>query len=245
MLIWQDTFLSLAYDRPPSSLYPKCTIPSDDSPDLGGRSFVGSVLALCQVTLDRARQANLTGPGSVNSVHLLNVFKGQLDAVTNNAAPFLTSKHHCKTLQDHLQRLALRIHVGYCICRLYRLGLDYNSRSMSQATIDSLVLQYSQHATDVLKSFLDMHRLSSTICRSWAFAHNVASSAIPLQRLASLSPALAHELNGELGPLIQRLIEVLDGEQMQSQWYDPDTNMRHFGPYSRVARALKETFNPA
>jgi hypothetical protein len=42
--------------------------------------------------------------------------------------------------------------------------------------------------------------------------------------------------------LIQRLISVLEKEEKLSEWCDADTNRRHYGPYSRALKALKETF---
>lgn len=39
----------------------------------------------------------------------------------------------------------------------------------------------THHAAEVVGSFLDMHRLSSNVCRSWAFVHNAVSCAFTLR----------------------------------------------------------------
>jgi len=241
MLIWQDTFISLTYDRPPANTYSHATIPEDYSPG-GGQTFANCVLRLCQIALDRASEETSTTPSEVNTIRNLLRYKQRFNVVMEEAQPFLVDKAQCKTLQDHLERLALHIHVGYLTCRIHRLCLESNDPAADQVTRDSLASEYLSHAIQVVQSFLDMYRLSSIVCRSWAFVHNVASSCIPLRNLTSVSPQVLEELSQQFRPLVQRLVAVLEDEAKQSEWYDSDTNVRQYGPYSRVVKALKQTY---
>ncbi|PKS06183.1 hypothetical protein jhhlp_007500 [Lomentospora prolificans] len=244
MLIWQDTFLSLTYDRPPANTYPHAVIPEDRTDEVG-QTFANSILKICQITLDRVAEETASTPSEVNTIRNLLLYKQRLQTVIDNAQPYLVTKSLCKTLQDHLERLALHIHVGYMTCRIYRFCLESNDPAADQAARDSLATEYSSHASQVVQSFLDMYRLSSVVCRSWAFVHNVASTCIPLRHLSSVSPHVLEELSQQFRPFVNRLITVLEDEAKQSEWYDADTNVRQYGPYSRVVKALKQTYEDA
>lgn len=45
--------------------------------------------------------------------------------------------------------------------------------------------------------------------------------------------------------LAHRLMTLLESEARASEWYDADTNVRYFGPYSRALKALKEIYRDA
>lgn len=124
MLLWQDTFLSLTYDRPRNATKATGSIPSD--PDsVSGHSFAESIFSVCQVELDRTSQEDS------ESLTTALAAKRRIERIFDCAAPFLVEKHHCHTLQDHLERLALRIHVSYGVCRFCRLALETTASSTS------------------------------------------------------------------------------------------------------------------
>jgi hypothetical protein len=230
MLLWQDTFLSFTYDRPPNVNKLSTSIPHD--PDSGpGLSFAECVCALCQILLERARKEN------TETVTEILSFKSRMAAIFESAAPFLLDKTNCRSLQDHLERLALSIHICYAICRLYRLVLETaeNAAHNSGVDVDFIRMECIERAAEAVESFLDMHRLAATVCRSWAFVHNAVSCALTLQGLVATGPQRSHA-----DMLVKRLIAVLEREERQSVWQDTDTNVRYFGPYSRALKALHE-----
>ncbi|KAK9775040.1 hypothetical protein SCAR479_08314 [Seiridium cardinale] len=233
ILLWQDAFLSFTYDRPPSTSLVTISIPYE-SP--AGFSFADSTLTVIKVILDRSRE----DPSKLNSPPRFEHYKRQLGAVLENAAPFLQDKTNCRTLQEHLERLALHIHVGYARCRIFRLYFESNNIALTDK--EPQTMEYSAHAVDVLQSFLEMHRLSPNACRASAFIHNVVSSAVALKALISKSPNSSHPWDANFERCAHHLIQVLEREQEKSEWTDSDTNVRHFGPYSRALLALKETF---
>ncbi|KAF7540077.1 hypothetical protein G7054_g1684 [Neopestalotiopsis clavispora] len=211
-----------------------------------GYSFADATLTVIKVILDRSRE----DPSQLNTQPRFEHYTSQLVGIEEESASFLRDKANCKTLQEHLERLALQIHIGYARCRIYRLYLENNT--LDPATRESRTLEYSAHAATVVQSFLDMHRLSANACRASAFIHNVVSSAVALKDLMSRSrrDSPLSPNNGGVGPAwdasfeqcTQRLIKVLEREQEKSEWTDSDTNVRRFGPYSRALLALKETF---
>ncbi|KAF2205771.1 hypothetical protein GQ43DRAFT_477145 [Delitschia confertaspora ATCC 74209] len=245
MLAWQDTILSFTYDRPPISTNASCPIPyySDSSPSgEPNHSFAESVFTLCQIIQERAinvRSGTTLTPQE--NLHMTLAYKRRFEAVFDTAAPFLTERSLCRTLKEHLERLALHIHVGYGVCRLGQFCLEDAHADVEgyQEMRESLARDCAWRAIEAVESFLDMHRLSAQVCRSWAFVHNAVSCAIALKSVAGA-------VSGErVEGLIHRLVAVLEKEEKESEWIDADTNKRWYGPYSRVVKALKETYGAA
>ena len=240
MLVWQDSFLSLTYDRPPIATYIPGTVPQEYPPGTGN-SYASSVFLIGQMILERERD-EMTIPHEVNTVAGLLEYKRRLHSVRDRAAPYLVDRARCRTLQENLERSALLVHVEYLVCRVYRFCLRCDDPAADQALRDSLASDYFASAAQVVQSFLDMYRLLPAVCRTWAFVHNVASSAIPLKNLPAVSAPLLESLVERFEPLVQKLIGVLEKEAKECEWYDADTNVREYGPCSRVARALRETY---
>ncbi|RAK92954.1 Zn(II)2Cys6 transcription factor [Aspergillus costaricaensis CBS 115574] len=234
MLIWQDTFLSFTYDRPLGTIAMNCSIPYKHDTD--GLSFQECVFAICHQIIEEARQETTDGPQ--DPLESMRESKRQLDGIRDAAAPFLVNKRRCVSLQDHLERLALDIHLGYVTCRINRVYLDGHTGAPFPAAV---AVDCVQRAMQAIESFLDLHRYSASVCRSWAFVHNAVSCAITLK---SLNHAPVDERR-KSDLLVQRLIAVLEKEEKESEWCDDDTNVRYFGPYSRALKALREICHSA
>ncbi|KAL4934227.1 Zn(II)2Cys6 transcription factor [Aspergillus undulatus] len=223
-LVWQDTFLSFTYDRPPSCFTTKnCPIPLAT---VSGLSFQECIFRICQIIIE---QGQLEDSGSSTA----SKSKASLEGLWEAAAPFLTTKAHCRSLQDHLERLALGIHLNYAICRVGQLP-----HSATSGPSNAVIADCRRRAMQVVEHFLELHRFSKTVCRSWAFVHNAVSCAITMHSLSHVPLNTLTDPNA----LAQRLLTVLESEARESEWYDADTNVRYFGPYSRALKALKEIY---
>ena len=221
-MVWQDTHLSFSYDRPQSSMSRSSHIPYSSNPS--DRSFVDSILTLCWIIRDRAQRN--TPDGEVDaSIDTTLVYKERLEGIFHDASPFLTDRSRCRTLQNHLERLALNIHVGYIICRICRLCVERTSEPTEMHS--QLLVNCNARAEKVVESFLDLRRLSANVCRSWGFVQNAVSCAVMLG------------LSAQSRPLIERFVAVLEKDDKESQWRDTDTNIRTSGPYSRALVALR------
>ncbi|KAF2743849.1 hypothetical protein M011DRAFT_508173 [Sporormia fimetaria CBS 119925] len=172
-------------------------------------------------------------------VHFSRIFS-RIEQVLRSAAPYLVQKSCCRRLSEHLERLALRIHTGYVVCRFFR---NYLQNAPNESLLDheaaairyKLAQECAWKASGVVEAFLDMYRFLSVVCRNWAFVHNVVSCAIFLDMVAT------HVGREKVDDLVGRFMAVLEKEDKASEWHDADTNKRHYGPYSRALRALKET----
>ncbi|KAJ4403529.1 hypothetical protein N0V85_005069 [Neurospora sp. IMI 360204] len=218
MIIIQDTFLSFTYDRPPVAT---STILHNDMfgahrhlassrsssanqhgqhPDPTKYTFTETVFRVCLVILDWTREGTATSQHlfgtekdrRYSQIRSLLSFKRQFDLVREESVQYLRDDSHCKTLQEHLERLGLQIHVASALCRMYRLCVDslredrqqgYDAVGIQGQEEEQLTSEYAMHATEAVRGFLDMYQLSPTVCRSWSFVHNAVSSAVSLREL--------------------------------------------------------------
>ncbi|PKY02990.1 Zn(II)2Cys6 transcription factor [Aspergillus campestris IBT 28561] len=244
-LIWQDTFLSFTYDRPSSSITMNCPIPY--TPHTNGLTFSESIFTICSILRDRTRQDLSTSTTTTDPTQSALDAKRQLESLRDSVAPSLRSKSHCQSLQDHLERLALNIHLGYAISRLTRVymgsSLSNDPESDSETIPPAVAADAIHQAMQVIENFLDLHRFSASVCRSWAFVHNAVSCAISLRGLTARVRVPVAGLQGQdPDMLVRRLVAVLEKEEKESEWCDADTNVRYFGPYSRALKALREVY---
>ncbi|KAM7198464.1 Fungal specific transcription factor domain containing protein [Rhypophila sp. PSN 637] len=220
-LVWQDTLLSITYDRPTTSIftttawtvpYSASSPPSNQCPEHKpkGYTFAEAVFHVCQILLDRSRQEHASGPlqsGTPRTAEILEHSKRRLELTVQEAAPYFRDEAYCKTMQEHLERLALQIHVSYAACAIYRLCLDRNNGTSGAGSEPppapsnpsgykcpwsraKLKEEYIAHAAKAVRSFLDMYRLSPNVCRSWAFVHNAVSCAVTARRFLPVVPQL-------------------------------------------------------
>ncbi|KAJ9295526.1 transcriptional regulator family: Fungal Specific TF [Paecilomyces variotii] len=235
ILVWQDTFLSLTYGRPPNFTSRRCVIPYTPGSE-SGRSYAESIFNVCDILLDQMLGESSADNDEDALQETLN-YRHKLEGVLQDAAPHILDKSHCRSLHQHLERLALNINVGYAISRICRLFLE--NAAEDTPGIDALFLDYVWRAAQVVECYLDMRRLSAHVCRSWAFVHNAVSCAIMLK--SSATSGLLQERSAHIRGLIDRLIVVLEKDAKESSWRDDDTNLRHFGPHTRALAALKQT----
>lgn len=233
-----------------------CPIPY--TPHTNGLTFSESVFTICSILRDRTRRDLSSTSTTTDPTQSALDARRQLESLHDTVAPFLRSKSHCQSLQDHLERLALNIHLGYAISRLTRVYMGCCSSSQADGD-DSIAPETDaipppavaadaiHQAMQVIENFLDLHRFSASVCRSWAFVHNAVSCAVTLRGLMARvhAPVPVAGLQGQQQDpevLVRRLVDVLEKEEKKSEWCDADTNVRYFGPYSRALKALRESY---
>lgn len=235
MIIWQDTFLSLTYDRPPVATstilhnnmlgthrHLTSSRSSSANPDPTKYTFTETVFRVCLVVLDWTREGTATAQSPTalfgtekdrrySQIHSLLHFKRQFELVVQDAVQYLRDDSHCKTRQEHLERLGLQIHGASALCRMYRSCVNslredrgqqggYDAVGIQGQEEEQLTSEYAMHATEAIRAFLDMYQLSPTVCRSWPFVHNAVSSAVMLREIlvgggpgGSSTPTSSHQ----------------------------------------------------
>ena len=126
---------------------------------------------------------------------------GRIDEMLANAAPHLQSDQSCTSLQQRLERIALKMHSSFLRAELCRPFL-------AQATMDneSTMLRKScvQSIQDTVQAYLDMSKISILPLRSWSFTHEALSCGCVL---ALLQPTRSDSHSKNILDKLQRLLQ--------------------------------------
>src|ERR1700761_1380422 len=109
----------MAYDRDPSTKIVDYRVPIQTWPLVGHRSYEESKYVLCQITLDILhRRVSSLGPEAW--VNALSEFGGRLDQILVGCREHLNDIGKCRSVQDRVEHLALRLHLAFVGSRLRR-----------------------------------------------------------------------------------------------------------------------------
>lgn len=151
ILVWQDSMLSLCYDRPPIVF-----VRSSAS-----LSFTDVIHYLCRLgievtTADRDTQ---------ETTFYLNILN-HLEYVDQRSLPHLTSLQNCKFMHDNLERLELKMHFYLVVAVLTRPALK---QSQIQDQLYGILRERAKASIiDASRAFLDFQALSVVLLRTWS-----------------------------------------------------------------------------
>jgi len=199
-LLWQDSLLSISYDRASSTTTIDHTVPLSQNTAPGTRTYVESMYRLCKVGLDivreRQRQQN-----SQDSLMRITEHRNELQEIMVDAADYLKDSRRCRSMRDQLEHWALYLHISYITSELCRpaispstAGLDL-SKTLRKTCIDSL--------TNTVEAFLGLQNMTPFATRSWASVHRSLSSALLLGIIGE------HTRNERARSLLTNLVQVL------------------------------------
>lgn len=204
-ILWQDSLLSLRFDRLPMRPNGVNTSFSPTLHHLQDTSYSQSMHCLNSLSLsvlstpeqERVQQTNVTSQVE------------RVDQILERSAPHLQNEKSCTTLQQRLECLALRMHASFLRAELCRPFL-------AQATVDgksvTLRKRCLQSIQDTVQAYLNMAKISILPLRSWSLTHEALSCACVLALLKSSSAdSIAPNI---LDKMLQLLEEVLrsDGD---------------------------------
>ncbi|KAL4932395.1 Zn(II)2Cys6 transcription factor [Aspergillus undulatus] len=237
MTVWQDSLLSLCYDRPP--------IVSTRGWNPEARSmrtelsYLNLMQYLCWIALSIMQIDDPPESEPTQNLALL----AELDSTYSRAQSHLLRRQDCKNLQQHLEHLALRMHVSFCVSALCRPAI----RSSPQTLQDTCYLSLRSRAKESLiiasKTFLDFQALSIVPLRTWSMVHTVLSSTLLLSTWQETKE------DPECRDLQQKVIEVFSagnsekdtGSSGYSQWL----SARHIKALITLRQALKQRSAPS
>ncbi|KAL2832524.1 hypothetical protein BDW59DRAFT_157347 [Aspergillus cavernicola] len=173
MTVWQDSLLSLCYDRPPIVSTRGWTPISSLQPEL---SYTNLMHYLCWVALDIMKIDELAEPEPAHNLTLL----AELDSTYNRAQPHLLRRESCRNLQQHLQHLALRMHISFCVSALCRPAIKSTPQVAEDPRYNVLLTRAKESLIVASKTFLDFQALSVVPLRTWSMVHTVLSSTLLL-----------------------------------------------------------------
>lgn len=201
-LVWQDSLLSVTFDRASSST--TVDRPSHYPPGMkstpGNRTYEECMYRLCRVGLEIVRGRS-TPQHSNESLMRITEHRNELQDVMFEAADYLKDSRRCRSIRDQLEHWALYLHISYITSELCRPAIspstaEYDlSRTLRKTCIDSLA--------NTVEAFLGLHNVTPFATRSWAALHRSLSSAL---LLGILREPLRNE---RVRTLLEKMISVL------------------------------------
>ncbi|KAB8346018.1 hypothetical protein FH972_023070 [Carpinus fangiana] len=221
-VLWQDSLLSISYDRASSAATADCPFPPEESSQRGGITFAEAMRRFCKVGLDTVR--NRLAPQSIeNRLTRCVDLRKEIQRTQERAADHLRDLGSCRSIKDQSEYWIVYLHASYMTSELCRPAISPStaefdkSNHLRRVCIDNLM--------NTVDAFLGLANSSPIHTRSWAVTHRALSSALllgilgePLRnpRAQQLLPDLINVLrnmatltNSELSPPIARSISAL------------------------------------
>lgn len=235
--MWQDSLLSLCYDRPPivstRGWIPEAKFLQTEL------SYLNLMRYLCWIALKIIQMDGSPESEPTQNLALL----AELDNTYNRAQLHLLRREDCKNLQQHLEHLALRMHVSFCVSALCRPAIRSSPQNIQDTRYVSLRSRARVSLIDASKTFLEFQALSIVPSRTWSMVHTVLSS------MLLLSTWQETKEDPECRDLQQKVIEVFSsgnpsGKDTGSSEYSQWLSARHIKALITLRQALKQRAAP-
>jgi hypothetical protein len=236
-IVWQDSLLSLSFDRSPIAVMTRCQIPLSPRALIDGMTYLEVMYYLCQKILQSFN--NDTNPHLDYDQIIADSI--EVEGLRQRVHPSFRTKEGCKTVTDRLHHYAIRLHTSFVISVLCRPSLrrgPVNGIDQTQKTV--LFKKCKETLTETVRMYLKMHSLSIIPTRSWAFTYHGLSSAVLLGILGETKTDL--EVRQLQGDLISALSATTAKEQ-PSVVPRSDKDIELSGPLSRALAALKNIYD--
>lgn len=237
-ILWQDSLLSLSFDRSPIAIMTRCQSPLSPTALTEGFSYTEAMYTLCFNILQSVKNDSNSSPTFdqiiANSIEVENI--------RQQVVPRLRSTDLCKTLQDRLQHFAVRLHTSFVVSVFCRPALRRGENPGMDATQKAILADKCKaNLTETVRMYLKMHSLSVIPTRSWAFTYHGLSSAVLLGILGETKTD--PEVRQLQGNLISALSVTAAKEQTTPELPKSDRDIELSGPLSRALVALQNIYD--
>lgn len=210
VVLWQDSLLSISYDRASSAATVDCPFPPEESPQRGGITFAEAMHRICKVGLDTVR--NRVAPQSIEARLSRCVdLREEIQRTQGRAADHLRDLTACRSIKDQSEYWILYLHASYMNSELCRPAIspstaDFDkSQRLRRLCIDNLM--------NTVEAFLGLANSSPVHTRSWAVVHRALSSALLLGILGEpLRNSRAQELLTDLTSVLRTMASMTNSE---------------------------------
>ncbi|KAH8653179.1 fungal-specific transcription factor domain-containing protein [Tricladium varicosporioides] len=237
-IVWQDSLLSLSFDRSPIATMTRCQLPLGPNAMTDGWSYTEAMYHLCQKILESVNNDSAVPPDFDQIIR----HSHEVENIRNQVQPKLRQKESCREVQDWLQYYAIRLHTSFVVSVLCRpalrrgenIGIDPGQKAM-------LAEKCKQNLTETVRMYLKMHSLSVIPTRSWAFTYHGLSSAVLLGILGETKTD--PEVRQLQGDLISALSTTAAKEGTTPHLPQSEKDIELSGPLSRALAALKNIYD--
>ncbi|KAE9968575.1 hypothetical protein BLS_005798 [Venturia inaequalis] len=231
-IIWQDSLLSITYDRASSTAKLESQLP----PIQPGQkmNYIECMRTLCKTGLEIIHERNTHRDSKSEIAHLVETRK-KLSMLLNEAADHLRDNKLCRSIKQQLEYWNLNLHKSYMTSELCRpiLRKRGNSDAHSTDTSSSLRRTCIDSLANTVEAFIGLQNITHFASQSWAAVHRSLSSALLLGILRE--PSRNERVHGLLTKLVSVMSSINAGmEPLESS-----------APITRSIEALKKFLPPA
>jgi hypothetical protein len=131
-IAWQDSHFSVSYDRPTSTVLCNPEIPYAPESTEDNRNYAETMYNVIKLTQDIIRERTFK-PNQRMSWSSIQKYREGVINIVGDATPHLRERSACGSdKQNHIERLALKLHSSYLISELCRPALRETGRSEDQ-----------------------------------------------------------------------------------------------------------------
>lgn len=181
-IIWQDSLLSITYDRATSttSITQWVTLRPSTA---DGFSYAECMLKLCVTALDIV-SSRAAAMNTYREVMQIEERLQQILAIERQESAHLRNLADCASMTHHLEHWNWRMHRSYVLSELCRPLLT-KRKAVNEATkkLRSICIEA---LTETVAAFLNLHNLTTFALTSWAAVYRSLSSALLLGILKNL-----------------------------------------------------------
>jgi len=237
-ILWQDSLLSLSFDRSPIAIMTRCQSPLSPTALTEGFSYTEAMYTLCFNILQSVKNDSNSSP----TFDQIMASSAEVENIRQQVVPRLRSTDQCKTLQDRLQHFAVRLHTSFVVSVFCRPALRRGENPGMDATQKAILADKCKaNLTETVRMYLKMHSLSVIPTRSWAFTYHGLSSAVLLGILGETKTD--PEVRQLQGNLISALSVTAAKEQTSPDLPKTDRDIELSGPLSRALVALQNIYD--
>lgn len=200
-IVWQDSLISISYDRGSSTVNNWLQETSDPSESMN-LSYVDCMKILCKTGLQIVQERNEHGKAR-NELTQLERHWNMLSTMMTQSMPHLQDSPACRSMKDQLEYWNFYLHRSYIIAELFRPALKRTSRRGAHAMMSKFHQLCIENLTNTVDAFLGLHNVTRFAIHSWAAVHRALSSALLLAILKQ------PERDQRVRLLLERLIAVM------------------------------------
>jgi hypothetical protein len=226
-IIWQDSLLSITYDRASSTAKLESQLPP--VPPGERMNYIQCMRTLCKTGLEIIHERNTYQDSKNEILHIMETRK-KLNALLINAADHLRDNTLCRSIKQQLEYWNLYLHRSYIASELCRpvLRKRRNPDSNSNDASSSLRKTCIESLADTVEAFIGLQNITQFASQSWAAVHRSLSSALLLGILREPSR------NERVHDLLTKLVSVMSSI---NSGMDPTESS---APITRSIEALKK-----
>jgi hypothetical protein len=224
-VLWQDSVLSLSYDRGSSAATADCPFPPTKDA-VNGFTYHESMYRILKVGLDTIR--NRVASQSIEArIDRCGGLRDEVQRAQDNSNEHLRDLSKCRSIMEQSEYWMLNLHASFMKSELCRPAISPSTakfdhgNKLRQACIEWLIA--------TVEAFLGVANVAPVYIRSWAVTHRGLSSALLLAILGE------HIRSSRVQTLIQDFIKIMDNPSSNS-----DAANELSAPIQRSVTALRK-----